>query len=85
MTTKKRLLPSDQLWVVCEIEGRQIPIKFEVSALPQIWLLWRNGELFCYWPKTNAGSKIRSCAEPKSHWNTYKCRLLMKGGKIIIL
>lgn len=73
------------MWVICELEGgtfEAFHIELETSAIPKIWLLMVNGKDHCYWPRTNAGQKIRSCAKPEADWNIYKCRILMNGGEI---
>lgn len=76
------------MWVVGELDDDNIPYdRFSVSSIPEIWLFVKKNKLFCHWPMWNAGPKIKSQQIPKSgssDWTTYPCRLLMKGGNLII-
>lgn len=75
----------DKFWKVCELEEDVNSFcELSVSAVPEIWIeQLDDGSLVCYWPKQNAGKKIRSFAVPNDdarNWKTYKCRILMQGG-----
>ncbi|XP_039538197.1 uncharacterized protein LOC120486323 isoform X3 [Pimephales promelas] len=48
----------------------------EVEVAPSSWLEWIDGVLFCYWPNSNVGTKVKKCAIRDEHlWTKYAVRV----------
>lgn len=74
----------EKFWQICELQDSlQLFTELSVAAVPEIWIVkLPDGSYICYWPKENAGKKIRRFDTPNKtgEWKTYKCRILMDGG-----